>query len=781
MQIRRLTLSLSLCLLSLAAAGAQAAPPTPPSWPTLAQQLARETAVPGSALERLIADNQDFHLLRPEEAQERGGVPAWLRVWWRKAHPETTASPGDPTGGYPRVLAEIHDWMRTHQDLLPGIAADPTPPPVAALTVGSDLRISGSPPGPRSESDIRINFWNPQQIVAASNEITGSGLQAQFYSTDGGATWGQTNLPAAGGDVLHSDPAVEWTSDGTAWAATIGMDPTITNLRMRAYKSLTGGATWVFDGTFSGNQTDTDKELLWADHSATSPYKDNVYACWHNGPPVFFNRRTGGAAGTWGATPKQVSGSETGGTGIGCSISTNAAGHVFVFWPDTGSARILVAKSTDGGATFAAPVIAATGFAVYEINVPSFQNRRALIYASGAAYSNGTVDDVYVAWTDLTGAAGCTTNANAPGGNAASSCKSRVWLTRSTDGGHTWAPAAMVNNQASLNDQFNQGLAVDPSTDTLALIYYDTVNDPNRRKTDVFSQTSTDRGATWSTPAKVTTAMTDETIAGTNLGNQYGDYNGLSGYANRFFPSWTDRRGSGHESIWTAAITGPGSGCTPPAAPALVTATAAGTGQVNLVWAAVPGATEYHVLRAATPAGPYVQITTTAGLTFADTGRTCNTAYSYKVRAFAGCESADAGPATATTAACPGPAVTDFYTLPLCRLVDTRLPDGPLGGPVLQGAVERTFALTGACGVPAGAKALVVNVTAVQPAAAGNLQIYPADAARPLTSTLNFAAGEVRANSAILPLSGDGTGRVTVRAGLTGTVHLAVDVSGYFQ
>ena len=36
--------------------------------------------------------------------------------------------------------------------------------------------------------------------------------------------------------------------------------------------------------------------------------------------------------------------------------------------------------------------------------------------------------------------------------------------------------------------------------------------------------------------------MTDETIAGADSGNQYGDYNSLSGYAGTFFPSWTDRR-----------------------------------------------------------------------------------------------------------------------------------------------------------------------------------------------------------------------------------------------
>jgi hypothetical protein len=44
--------------------------------------------------------------------------------------------------------------------------------------------------GARSESDIRINFWNPNKVIAASNHIETSGIQAQFYSTDGGATWG---------------------------------------------------------------------------------------------------------------------------------------------------------------------------------------------------------------------------------------------------------------------------------------------------------------------------------------------------------------------------------------------------------------------------------------------------------------------------------------------------------------------------------------------------------------------------------------------------------------
>ena len=52
--------------------------------------------------------------------------------------------------------------------------------------------------------------------------------------------------------------------------------------------------------------------------------------------------------------------------------------------------------------------------------------------------------------------------------------------------------------QASLNDQFNQWLAVDETDGTLGIIYYDTVADAGRKKTDVWYQSSFDDGVTWS-------------------------------------------------------------------------------------------------------------------------------------------------------------------------------------------------------------------------------------------------------------------------------------------
>jgi hypothetical protein len=522
-------------------------------WPSVAAQLRRDGVAPGSALAQLIADHQDIALLRPEEAHDRLPLPLWLRVLWRRSHPETEYDPADPTGGYPRALAEIHDWMVRHQDLraapeAAGATQEKTARP------DTNVRISGERRVPRSESDLRINYWDPRKVIAASNNL-GFGGQAQFYSTDGGATWNNTTLPFVQGDVFHSDPTVDWTSDGTAWATTIGVGfelgpPVRLFLRLRSYRSRDFGATWTFDDTFSGQQTGADKQMVWADHASVSPYGDSLYAIWHEFRPVYMNRRT--PDGGWGS-PLQVSGAETKGTGLGADVKTNAAGDVFGFWPDTGSRRIWLVRSTDGGQSYRPPRAITATFGAFVVWIPAQNLRDALIYVSGGAYRSGARSFVYAAWTDLTGARGCRAPGNEPKNNTASACKTRIWFARSIDGGATWSRPRMVNNRPEKSDQFNQALAVDEATGALGLIYYDTVADPQRKRADVWYQASYDAGATWSAAVKVTTAPSDETADEADW-NQYGDYNGLSGYAGLFLPSWTDRRDGGPEEIWTAAI-----------------------------------------------------------------------------------------------------------------------------------------------------------------------------------------------------------------------------------
>jgi hypothetical protein len=88
-----------------------------PKWPSLEEQLAASRVVKGSALEQLIRDNQDFEMLRAEEASDKLRLPPWLRVYWRKLHPDAIYT--DSGDSYPRHLAKLYIWMVDHQDLSP--------------------------------------------------------------------------------------------------------------------------------------------------------------------------------------------------------------------------------------------------------------------------------------------------------------------------------------------------------------------------------------------------------------------------------------------------------------------------------------------------------------------------------------------------------------------------------------------------------------------------------------------------------------------------------------
>ena len=125
------------------------------------------------------------------------------------------------------------------------------------------------------------------------------------------------------------------------------------------------------------------------------------------------------------------------------------------------------------------------------------------------------------------------------------------------------------------------------------------------------------------------------------------------------------------------------------------------------------------------------------------------------------------------------PSGTSFHPLVPCRVLDTRWADGPLGGPVLAAGQARPFVLAGACGVPADAVALAVNVTATEAQTAGALTVSSPDGPLPPAGTLYFRPGQTRANLAFVLLGfGPSLG---VSNGSAGSVHAIVDVSGYFR
>ena len=119
---------------------------------------------------------------------------------------------------------------------------------------------------------------------------------------------------------------------------------------------------------------------------------------------------------------------------------------------------------------------------------------------------------------------------------------------------------------------------------------------------------------------------------------------------------------------------------------------------------------------------------------------------------------------------------TSFYTVPPCRVLDTRLT-----GPVLSAGVPRTFTVAGQCLIPLGAKSISANVTVTQPTAGGHVTVYPGGSDVPAASTLNFRAAQTRANNALVPVAPNGTVSAVSGQPAGNTVHFILDVNGYFQ
>lgn len=128
--------------------------------------------------------------------------------------------------------------------------------------------------------------------------------------------------------------------------------------------------------------------------------------------------------------------------------------------------------------------------------------------------------------------------------------------------------------------------------------------------------------------------------------------------------------------------------------------------------------------------------------------------------------------------------VAKFYSVTPCRVADTRDPVGAAGPPFMA-SETRDIAVAGLCGVPPDAASVAFNVTVVGPEDAGYVTVYPSGQPQPTTSTVNFAAGQTRANSAIIGLGVSGASdqaAVSAFAGLAvGQLDLILDVVGYLK
>jgi hypothetical protein len=87
--------------------------------------------------------------------------------------------------------------------------------------------------------------------------------------------------------------------------------------------------------------------------------------------------------------------------------------------------------------------------------------------------------------------------------------------------------------------------------------------------------------------------------------------------------------------------------------------------------------------------------------------------------------------------------------------------------------------------VPATAQSVLVKVTVTNPSGRGNLRFYPGDSTTDFSPAglLRFAPGQTRSGAFTIPLAANGTGKFAIlpQVAGNGTVHVAVEVSGYVE
>ena len=107
------------------------------------------------------------------------------------------------------------------------------------------------------------------------------------------------------------------------------------------------------------------------------------------------------------------------------------------------------------------------------------------------------------------------------------------------------------------------------------------------------------------------------------------------------------------------------------------------------------------------------------------------------------------------------------------RVMDTRTGVGVTKGKIAAGG-STTLTIPG---LPAGTTAVALNVTVTSPTNGSVLTVYPADAARPTASNLNYVAGQTIANMVVVKV---GAGNKVTFYNSYGSVDVIADLAGSF-
>ncbi len=399
-------------------------------------------------------------------------------------------------------------------------------PQDTAVTDFMNQRINSVTTNIQNEEQIAINPLDSMNMVAAWRDFRlGYRRVGVGYTLDGGVTWHDTLLSGTP-YAWDSDPGITVDADGNFYVVVLSLPEDASTSGIFVFKSSDGGVSWSGPYTVVDENSGVfeDKELIACDRVPDSPHLGNLYVAWTrfydyiNGGINFAFSQDGGV--TWNGPihiGSAIYGVQWPVTAVGDS------GTVYVAWLDFSYNRLVIAKSTDGGATFSDPEpITNINNGWFYINpdllVISYPSLGADVNRESPYYGY-----LYVAYADSTANRG-----------------SDVFFRRSTDGGETWSQPIRLSDDSATStaDQFHPWLDVDQNG-VITVIFYDRRNDTNNLLMDVYITQSFDGGETWTPNRRVTSVSSDPSASKSGL---IGEYIGLDTWNAKPFMVWTDTR-----------------------------------------------------------------------------------------------------------------------------------------------------------------------------------------------------------------------------------------------
>lgn len=375
---------------------------------------------------------------------------------------------------------------------------------------GADIDVNGSSAaGTQSETSIAANatgqilitgFNDSRGFPAPNNpDQTTLSLSGLARSADGGASWqavpvgpgGASTLPTVTNGSVYGDPDVKY-------------DPTrdqfyYTSIFVRPSDGLQGLCIAVSNSGANAGSTWSNPIQITpsfvSNNAADKPFMDvntvtgRIIVTWTNFSnigTVSIRRATSDDGGTTWSSQVTIA-TASGTTGLQASIprflpgATNATSTVYVAWSVMGTAtrNIGMSRSTDGGATWSAPVNLDNTTFTDEDQILGVDR----VNSSPAMAIDYSTGQVYVVYRR--------NNAQGQGDVALRT------LTGSPVGG---TPVMIDSNPVNDRQQFLPWVTVDQSNGRVHVLWYDQDHDATGDVTELMHTYSTDHGTTWSPP-----------------------------------------------------------------------------------------------------------------------------------------------------------------------------------------------------------------------------------------------------------------------------------------